>query len=102
MTHPRALTEQQAIDAESWYTDYERVGTIGQKCRQLGISPHTLYDAIRRVRGGDTRVVRAKMTAHDLDVLAATLMQDQSPTNVNVPSESTQTVEEQLDTLKVG
>lgn len=52
---PRALTEQEAITAEQWFSEYERVGTFRSKATELGVDPHTLRDAIARVRGQKTR-----------------------------------------------
>lgn len=69
MAHPRALSEQAEIDAEAWYRDYERVGTIDEKARALGVTRQTLYDAIRRVRGLDTTPVRRKLSALELGQL---------------------------------
>ena len=71
MSHPRALTEQSAIDLEQWFTDYERVGTVDAKARELGISKDTLYDTVRRVRGLDTRVVRKKVAHYTAEYLKA-------------------------------
>lgn len=70
MSHPRALNEQQAIDAEAWYQEYERVGTLAAKCKELGITPHTFMDTIKRVRKQDTRLTREKLSAADIDALA--------------------------------
>lgn len=66
MTHPRALTEQEAIEAEQWFTDYERVGTFEEKARELGVAKDTLRDAIRRVRKQNTRVTREKLSTSEL------------------------------------
>ena len=60
---PAALDEQKAIDLERWYSEVERLGTVRKKCEELGITPHTLYDAIRRVRGQDHRLTRQKVAA---------------------------------------
>jgi hypothetical protein len=58
----RALSEQQAIDAEAWFADFERVGTFEQKARGLGVCEDTLRDAINRVRGKDTKTIRRKLS----------------------------------------
>lgn len=79
MTHPRALTEQTAITLERWYTEFECLGTVAAKCKELGISRVTFYDTIRRVRGEDTKPMREKLGAI-------------------VPRESLQTVEEHSET----
>ena len=68
-SHPRALTADEELAAGEWYSDYERVGSIRSKAQELGVSPHTLYDSIRRVRGGCTREMRdaLKASAHLLE-----------------------------------
>ena len=67
MTHPRALDEQAAIELERWYQDYERVGSVRSKCQELGITAHTLYDTVRRIRGQDTRVIREKLATFHME-----------------------------------
>jgi hypothetical protein len=62
MSRKRALTEQQAIDAEAWFSEYERIGTVDAKCRELGVSEDTLRDAVRRVRGELTKPIRRKIS----------------------------------------
>lgn len=74
MPHPRALTEQAAIDLEAWYCDFERVGTIDAKARELGISRQTLYDAVRRRRGLDTTPMRRKLTQFELGQLVGEVL----------------------------
>lgn len=69
MSHPRALTEQEAIAAEQWFTEYERIGTFNAKAAELGVSRDTLRDAIRRVRGEDTRTTRTKLNEAELEAL---------------------------------
>lgn len=69
MSRRRALDEQKAIDLERWYSDYERVGTIDDKCRELGISEDTLRDTIKRVRGQDPRPLRRKLTSAEISQL---------------------------------
>lgn len=75
MTHPRALSEQQAIELEAWYGQYERIGSVRAKCEELGITPHTLYDAVRRIRGQETRVTREKLSTFH-DELSTTIMEE--------------------------
>jgi hypothetical protein len=62
MSRPRSLPDAEAIAAEQWFRDYERVGTFQAKCRELHVTSHTLRDAIRRVRGLDTRVLTRKLS----------------------------------------
>lgn len=69
MTHPRALTDQTAITLERWYTEFECLGTVAAKCKELGISRVTFYDTIRRVRGQDTKATRKKLRDAPLDQL---------------------------------
>jgi hypothetical protein len=69
MSRKRALTEQQAIDAEAWFSEYERIGTVDAKCRELGVSEDTLRDAVRRVRGEITKPMRRKLSDADIDRL---------------------------------
>lgn len=79
MSHPRSLGEQQAIAAEQWYRDYERVGTFQAKASELGVTPDTLRDAIRRVRGQLTKNSREKLSAHDMESLLAELSTNAFP-----------------------
>ena len=69
MTRRRALTEQQAIEVELWFRDYERVGSLNAKARELNVSKDTLRDAIARVRGGETRPLRRKLSESELNQL---------------------------------
>lgn len=75
MSHPRALDEQEAIAAEQWFQDYERVGTFRAKCRELRVTPHTLRDAIRRVRGQLTKNTREKISGHEIVMMATEIHQ---------------------------
>jgi hypothetical protein len=69
MSRKRALTEQQAIEAEAWFSDYERVGSLESKARQLGCDQETLRDAIKRVRGIAPRPLRRKLSEAELNQL---------------------------------
>ncbi len=69
MTRRRALTPEQEVALERWYSDYQRIGTVDEKCRELGISEDTLRDAIKRVRGEDTKPLRRKLSQADIDRL---------------------------------
>jgi hypothetical protein len=69
MTRRRALTDEQERDIERWYSDYERAGTIDEKCREYGISEDTLRDAVKRVRGEITKPARRKLTDAELNTL---------------------------------
>lgn len=80
MTHPRALSEQQAIDLEAWYGQYERIGSVRAKCEELGITPHTLYDAVRRIRGQETRVTRDKLSTFHME--RTVIVQDELSTTI--------------------
>ncbi len=62
MSNHRALTHEQAVEAERWFAEYEAIGTVIAKCRELGIDKVTFYDTIARVRGKDTRTIRAKLS----------------------------------------
>jgi len=88
------LDETEAQNLERWYSNFERVGTIGEKCRELGITPHTLYDTVRRVRGELTRTTREKLSTEQIDALTTEILAGTS----NV--EPAQTLEEQLDTTE--
>lgn len=70
MSRRRALSEQQAIDAEAWFSDYERVGTLQGKANELQVDVETLKDAIRRVRNQDTKPQRRKLSTAEIDELA--------------------------------
>lgn len=69
MSRRPALTEQQAIDAEAWFSDYERVGTLERKARELGVDTETLRDAIKRKRGIAPRPLRRKLSDAELNQL---------------------------------
>lgn len=77
MTRARRLTNEQAQLAAIWYEDYERVGTFEEKARELHVDAQTLRDAIRRVRGEDTKGTRQKLSQAEIDELA-TLLSRQS------------------------
>lgn len=74
MTHPRALDDATARELERWYQDYERVGTFAAKAQQLGVTKDTLRDAIRRVRGQDTRPLAKKLAAYSAALRASSAM----------------------------
>jgi hypothetical protein len=65
---PRALSDQEAVDAENWYSEYERVGTFEAKAKQLGVAKDTLRDAIRRVRNQPTRTWLVKLASFSEDL----------------------------------
>lgn len=69
MSRRRALSEQQAIDAEAWFSDYERVGTLQAKANELQVDVETLKDAIRRVRNQDTKPQRRKLSTAEIEEL---------------------------------
>jgi hypothetical protein len=69
VTRRRALDEQQAIDAEIWFREYERVGTLEAKARSLNVDVETLRDAIKRVRGQEPRPLRRKLSDAELNQL---------------------------------
>lgn len=73
--HAKSLSQEDEIKLVEWYESYEQVGTIRAKAREIGISAHTLYDSIRRVRGGDTRNTRMK-----LGLVAQTLEEEKDKT----------------------
>jgi hypothetical protein len=95
MSRPRALTDEQAIAAEAWFADYERVGTFEEKAKALGITGATLRDAIRRVRGQDTKCTRHKLSAFEIERFAQQLAEGpRGPTYSGlVPRETNQTEE---------
>ena len=66
MSRRRSLTDEQEVALERWYSDYQRIGTVDEKCRELCISEDTLRDAVKRVRGQDTKQLRRKLTAAEL------------------------------------
>jgi hypothetical protein len=70
----RRLSDDEAILAEAWYRDYERIGTFSAKARELKVDRNTLRDAIRRVRGELTKNTRDKLSAIDIDLLATELL----------------------------
>jgi hypothetical protein len=74
MPHPRALTDEEAATAEQWFQEHERIGSVAAKAKELGVTRQTLYDAIRRVRGGDTVATRRKLTQFELGNLVATVV----------------------------
>jgi hypothetical protein len=74
MSAERRLSDDEAILAELWFRDYERVGTFSAKARELRVDRNTLRDAIRRVRGQLTKNVRQKLTAIEIDQLATELL----------------------------
>jgi len=69
VTRRRSLTDEQCQQIERWYSDYERVGTVDDKCREFGISEDTLRDAIRRARGEDVRNLKRKLSEADINQL---------------------------------
>jgi hypothetical protein len=69
MTRRRALTPDQEAALEAWYSDYQRIGTVDEKCRELGISEDTLRDAVKRVRGQEARPLRRKLSQADINQL---------------------------------
>jgi hypothetical protein len=69
MTRRRALTDEQEAALEAWYSDYQRIGTVDEKCRELGISEDTLRDAIKRVRGQITKPLKRKLSQADINQL---------------------------------
>lgn len=69
MSRRRALSEQQAIAAEAWFSDYERVGTLQAKANELQVDVETLKDAIRRVRNQDTKPQRRKLSTAEIEEL---------------------------------
>lgn len=50
------------------------MGTFSAKARELGVTKDTLRDAIRRVRGLDTRNTREKLSSLEIDALANELL----------------------------
>lgn len=94
MSHPRAISEQQAIELELWYREFERVGTFSAKAKEVGVTRITLRDTIRRVRGEDTRTIRRKLSALEIEQLVSNLSTFQV--------EPEQDGEEQLDTVARG
>lgn len=97
MSYPRALTDQQASDLELWYRDFERVGTFAGKCREMGVSRDTARDAIRRMRGIDTKTVRRKLSAFEVDQLADQLLGGIVGIPQTFPVERRQTGEQEPD-----
>jgi hypothetical protein len=73
MSRRRALTDEQAVEAERWFSDYERVGTIASKAQELGVDDETLLDAIKRVRGEISRPMRRKL---DIDAEVDRILSD--------------------------
>lgn len=69
MSRRRALTPDQERELERWYSDFQRLGTVDDKCREYGISEDTLRDAVRRVRGEDVRNTRRKLTQAEINQL---------------------------------
>lgn len=69
MTRRRALTDEQCAELARWYEDYQRIGTVDEKCRELGISEDTLRDAVRRARGEEPRPLRRKLSQADINQL---------------------------------
>ena len=70
MSRRRVLTPEQETALEAWYSNYERIGTVDAKCRELGISEDAFRDAIKRVRGQETRAVKRKLSDAELNQLA--------------------------------
>lgn len=66
MSRRRRLTDEQEAALEAWYSDYERIGTVDDKCRELGISEDAFRDAVRRVRGLETKPTRRKLSEAEL------------------------------------
>jgi len=69
MSRKRVLSESQEIELERWYSDYQRIGTVDEKCKELGISEDTLRDAVRRVRGLDTKPLKRKLSEAEINQL---------------------------------
>lgn len=69
MTRRRVLTTDQERALEAWYSDFERIGTVDEKCRELGISEDTFRDAVRRVRGETVRNTRRKLSEAEINQL---------------------------------
>lgn len=69
MSRRRVLTDDQCRDLEAWYSNYQRIGTIDEKCREAGISEDTFRDAIRRVRGEVPRPLKRKLSEAEINQL---------------------------------
>jgi cytochrome c553 len=70
VSRKRVLTDAQCQDLEAWYSNFQRIGTVDEKCREVGISEDTFRDAIRRVRGETPRPLRRKLSEAEINQLA--------------------------------
>jgi hypothetical protein len=61
MSRRRVLLPDQERALELWYRDYERIGTVDEKCREYGISEDAFRDAIKRQRSLDVRSMQRKL-----------------------------------------
>lgn len=61
MSRKRALSPQLETELADWFKDYERIGSLADKCRQLGIVPRTAHNVIARLNGTDTTYTRQKI-----------------------------------------
>jgi hypothetical protein len=59
--------QEQALLA--WFEDYQRVGTLKDKARELQVDEETLRDTIKRLRGELPRPTRRKLTTAELNQL---------------------------------
>lgn len=61
MTRRRALTPDQEVALLAWYDDFERVGSLANKARELNIDVRTLHNTVARVKGKETSYGRQKI-----------------------------------------
>lgn len=69
MSRRRALDDEQIAALNAWYCDYERVGSLAEKARELNVDEQTIRDAIARVRGLSPRPVKRKLTTAEINQL---------------------------------
>jgi hypothetical protein len=60
----------------AWFDDYQRVGTLKDKARELQVDEETLRDTIKRLRGEMTRPTRRKILDAELNQQLDDIMRD--------------------------
>lgn len=61
MSKPRVTTDEQDKALADWWWELQRIGTMRDKAKELGISVSALYDAIARGLGKPTCGQRFKL-----------------------------------------
>lgn len=76
MSAPRRFTDKECKALAEWFSQLRALGSVSAKARELGISKPALYDAIARGQGRLPAATRHKLTAAEIEDLAALIKQE--------------------------